>query len=163
MKHIAALTLMTICAGLTVGSLQAQKNAAVEKAVRDNEAQWNKDWASKDADKILAHYSDDAMLMSPGSPPASGKEAIRGALKQMLDDPALSLKFEATRVHVAKSGDVAWTEGTYNLTMTDPGTKKPFTDKGTYVTVYKKQADGSWKAVSDIASSGTMPGAPPAQ
>ena len=37
--------------------------------------------------------------------------------------------------------------------MTNPKTKKPVTDKGKYVTVYKKQADGSWKAVADILNS----------
>ena len=39
------------------------------------------------------------------------------------------------------------------MTMTDPKAKKPVTDKGKYVTVYKKQADGSWKAVADIMNS----------
>jgi|SRR5579884_1114077 len=163
MKRITGVTLVTLCAGLAAGALHAEKNATVEKAIRANEAQWNQDWASKDADKIAAHYADDATLMAPGSPPASGREAIHAALKQMLDDSALSLKFEATRVEVSKAGDVAWTEGTYNMTMTDPATKKPMNDKGTYVTVYCRQADGSWKAVSDIASSIAMPGAPPAQ
>jgi ketosteroid isomerase-like protein len=79
-------------------------------------------------------------------------------LNDMVGDTALSLSFEATRIEVAKSGDVAYTQGAYTMTMTDSATKKPITDKGSYVTVYKKQADGSWKAVSDIASSGTPPG-----
>jgi ketosteroid isomerase-like protein len=94
--------------------------------------------------------------------PLAGKEAIRSALKQMAADPALSLKFEATRVEVASAGDSAYTQGSYTLTVTDSATKKPVNDKGSYVTVYKKQADGSWKAVSDIASSSTPPMPPPA-
>jgi ketosteroid isomerase-like protein len=36
------------------------------------------------------------------------------------------------------------------VSLTDSRTKKPITDKGSYVTGYKKQADGNWKAVSDI-------------
>lgn len=79
----------------------------------------------------------------------------------MLADPALSLKFHATRVEIAKSGDMAFTQGSYSMTMTDPASKKSMTDKGSYVTIYKKQADGSWKAVSDIATSENPP-APPA-
>jgi hypothetical protein len=42
--------------------------------------------------------------------------------------------------------------------VTDPATKQPIHDKGSYATVYKKLADGTWKAVSDIASSATPPG-----
>ena len=39
------------------------------------------------------------------------------------------------------------------MTMTNPKTKKPVEDKGAYITVYKKQADGNWKAIEDVATS----------
>lgn len=39
---------------------------------------------------------------------------------------------------VAKSGDLAHTQGSYTLTVTDPATKKPIHDKGSYVTVLQK-------------------------
>jgi ketosteroid isomerase-like protein len=39
------------------------------------------------------------------------------------------------------------------MTVTNPKTKKPMTDKGKYLTVYTKQADGSWKAVADTLNS----------
>lgn len=133
------------------------------KALKDNEAAWNKDFEAKDAEKLIAHYADDAVLMAPGMATANGKDAIRTAIKTMVADPALSLKFESSRVEVSKSGDVAYTQGSYNMTMTDPGTKKPMADKGSYVTTYKKQADGSWKAVADIASSELPPAPPPAK
>ena len=42
--------------------------------------------------------------------------------------------------------------------MTDPATKQAKTENGTYVTVYRKQDDGSWKAVEDAV----IPGAPAA-
>lgn len=144
---------------LAGGALRAADSPDV-KALKDNEAQWNKDFAAKDLEKLVAHYAADAVLMSPGAPTASGKEAIRAVLKEMLADPALSLKFHAARVEVAKSGDMAFTQGSYTMTVTDPSTKRPMNDKGSYVTVYKKQPDGSWKAVSDIASSENSPGPP---
>jgi ketosteroid isomerase-like protein len=34
--------------------------------------------------------------------------------------------------------------------MTDPKTKKLVTETGKHVAVYRKQADGSWKAILDI-------------
>jgi len=39
------------------------------------------------------------------------------------------------------------------MTVTDPKTKQPITDKGKYLTVYMKQPDGSWKAVADTFNS----------
>jgi uncharacterized protein (TIGR02246 family) len=138
--------------------VQAASSEAIAQAIRHTEEAWNKDFESKDAARLIAHYADDATLMAPGMPPTHGKDAIAKVLTEMVNDAALSLKFHATRVEVAKSGDLAYTEGTYTMTMTNPANKKPISDKGTYVTVYKKQADGSWRAVSDIASSSTTPG-----
>jgi ketosteroid isomerase-like protein len=75
----------------------------------------------------------------------------------MIDDPAMALKFHAAKVEVAKSADVAYTQGTYTLTLTDPQTKQVVNDHGSYVTTYRKQPDGSWKAVADIATSEVPP------
>ena len=131
------------------------------KAIQSDETQWNQDYAAKDSARIIAHYADGAILMVPGSPALTGKDAIGTALTQMTADPAMSLKFQATKTDVAKSGDLAYTQGTYTLTLTDPKTKKIITDHGNYVTTYRKQADGTWKAVADIATS-EVPPPPPA-
>jgi len=131
------------------------------KAIGDIEEQMVKDWAAKDADKLAAHYADDAVLMTPGGEPVHGKEAVRNTAKQMVADPALSLTFQATKVDVAKSGDLGYTQGSYRMTMTNPATHKPMDDHGSYVTTYRKQADGSWKAVADIATSEVPPVPPP--
>jgi uncharacterized protein (TIGR02246 family) len=130
---------------------------AEAKALHDLEDTWNKEGEARDLEKMVGHYTDDATLMAPGMPAAKGKEAIRKMLKEMLADPALSLKFNAARVEVAKSGDVGFTQGSYTMDMTDPVTKKVIHDKGSYVTGYMKQADGVWKAVSDISTSEIPP------
>lgn len=132
------------------------------KAIADVEMQANQGWATKDPEKVMAYYADDAVLITPGTDSISGKEAIRTSLKGMLADPALSLTFQASKVDVAKSGDLGYTEGTYKLTVTDPVTHKPVNDHGSYVTTFRKQPDGSWKAVVDIASS-AVPPMPPAK
>jgi len=130
------------------------------KAIQDQETQWNQDYVSKDSEKIAAHYADDAVLMAPGTPATTSKDTIRTMLKGMASDPALSLKFHASKIDVAKSGDLAYTQGSYTMTMTDPQTKQIINDHGSYVTTYRKQPDGSWKAVVDIATSEVPPPAP---
>ena len=40
------------------------------------------------------------------------------------------------------------------MTYTDPATKKPKTESGHYLTVYRKAADGSWQAVEDFITPG---------
>ena len=150
---------MTACNQTPAPAVPDTHDADV-KAISDNEAQWNSDWAAKDEGKIATHYADDAVLIVSGMDPVKGKEAIRASNRQMLDDKAMSLTFHASRVEVSKSGELGYTEGTYKLTVTDPTTHKPVDDHGSYVTTYRKQADGSWKAVIDIAAS-AIPSAPP--
>jgi uncharacterized protein (TIGR02246 family) len=120
------------------------------KAIRDGEAAWNQDWAAKDLDKIAGHYADDANLEIPDTGILTGKDAIRAGLTEFLKDPSLSLTFSTAQVEVAKGGDLAYSRGTYTMIETDPKTKKPVTEKGKYVTVYRKGADGTWKAIQDI-------------
>jgi len=159
MRNRIALCCATMVALLLTGCTQDIREADA-KALKDNEAQWNQDFVSKDAEKLVAHYADNAVLMAPGMPPSSGKDAIRKTLTEMLTDPVLSLKFQSSRVEVSKGGDLAYTQGSYTMTMTDPNTKQVVHDHGSYVTTYSRQADGSWKAVADIATSETPAPAP---
>ena len=120
-------------------------------ALRDGEvAAFVKDWGGKDTDRIAAHYTDDGNVMIPNSPMMTGKDAIGKALKEAMADPNWSLALQPVQVEVSRSGDLGYTRGTYVLTATDPASKKAVTEKGRFVTIFRKEADGSWKAVQDI-------------
>ena len=146
---------------LAAGQLPAQDSAghrAQTQTVREIEASWNQDFQQRDLEAMVAHYADDATMIAPGYSAFRGRDAIRAGLEQMLTDAAFSLRFRTSRVEVSRAGDVAWTEGSYTVTMTDPNTKQPVTSSGSYVTVYRSEA-GGWRAVSDIASPGPEPAA----
>ncbi len=166
MKTLALLVGTTVFAALTISGCRQTPQAAPTppdthnadvKAITDSEVQWNNEWAAKDADKITAHYADDAVMMNPGMEPLKGKDAIKNAIQGMLSDKALSLKFKAASVVVSTAGDLAYTQGDYQMSMTDPATHKVMNDHGSYVTTYRKQPDNSWKAVADIATSAVPP------
>lgn len=127
------------------------------QAIRATEAKWMQAFASKDADKVAAFYTEDASLLLPDSPVINGRSAIAAAFKPMLGDKNFSLAFASTRVQVAKSSDLAYSEGTFTMTVTAPKSKKVLTEKGKYVTVFQKQSDGSWLAVSDILNEDAPP------
>lgn len=126
--------------------------AADEQALRDLENDWSKVAAAKDLDRFLGFYADDASVFEPNQPVKTGKEAIRADLTKFLATPGLTMNFQTVKVEVARSGDIAYTYGTYTSSKTGPK-GKPVEDKGKYVTVYKKQPDGKWKAVADIDNS----------
>jgi len=149
------LLLMTVgCSNTpTTPAPPPDTRAADLQAVKDVETAWSKDANSKDAEKWASYFTDDGSGLYPGAPTVHGKAAIKAALAPYMKDPNFSLNFQSTRAMASKGGDMVYSEGTYTMTMTNPKTKKPMTDKGKYLTVYMKQADGSWKAVSDTYNS----------
>lgn len=129
--------------------------AADEKAIRETEAAWVKAFATKEPEKAAAFYADDAASMLPDTPLMTGRTAIIAGMKPELGDPNFSLVFAPTKVEIAKSGDIAYSQGTFKYTTTDPKTRKRVGQAGNYVEVYKKQADGTWKVEEDIATEET--------
>ena len=133
--------------------------AADETAIRELDAQWAKTAGAHDLDGTVSYYSDDASMLAPNAPIATGKEAIRAAWASLLV-PDASVSWQVSKDEVARSSDLAYLMGAYQLTMKDPQ-GKPVTDHGKFVEVWKKQADGKWKTVADIFNSDLPLPAPP--
>ena len=127
----------------------AMNTDAAKTAVEDAEQGMLKAFQAKDAATLTSHYALDGIFAVPGRT-AKGTDAVGKALAEDLKDPAFKLDFTNERTDA--SGDLAYTSGTYKVTYTDTKTKQVVNGTGTYVTVFKKQADGSWKAVADIAT-----------
>lgn len=158
MRTSIALTLATATAFALTGCNKSVEGkvdrAAIEKQIKDQEAQWARDYADHNAEALAGHYADDAALANPDTPLARGKEAIRKETASFAADPNLKLEFASDRVQVAESGDLAYSRGHYTMTYTDPDSKQPASGSGSYLTVWQKQADGSWKAVEDFVTPG---------
>ncbi len=155
----AALALMVILAGCKQAppAPAPDTHDADVKAIRDLEAATVQAFAARDVDKIAAFYADNATGLYGDSPALNGVAAIMSLWKPLLADKNFSLTFVSDKVEVAKSGDFGYSQGPFTQTMTDPKTKEVLTVKGKYVTVYKKQADGGWKAVADIGNNDAPP------
>ena len=158
------ISTISLAAALLTGCAQTAPDThdADVAAIKDAEAAWVKDAGTKDIEKFVAHYTDDAALLLPNTPVLSSKDAIRNGLKGMLADPNFAVTFGAVKVDAAKSGDLAYSQGSYSLTTSD-AKKAPMTEKGHYLTVWRKQADGSWKSVEDTFMADAPPPAPVAK
>ena len=151
---LAALLLLGACKVAEQKQAEAVDTAAVADQLRASEADWKRDYAAKDAVKLAGHYAEDAALANPGVPLVTGGDSIRAAVKGFAADANLKVDFASDRIQVAKSGDLAYTRGHYTMESTDSASGKPRTDGGNYLTVWQKQADGSWKAVEDFVTPG---------
>jgi len=123
--------------------------AADEATIRAASIEWAAAAQAKDAEKFVSFYADDATLMMEAAPDVKGIAALRETAAGMMQDPNFALNFETTTVEVARSSDLAYELSTYSLTMSDPKTKKPVTQIGHGLVVWKK-IGGSWKALLDV-------------
>lgn len=139
---------------------QAPDNRAADAAaVQKADADWSAAAQAHDADSWVAFYADDAVVLPPNDKMATSKDAIRKTITDLLALPGLSVSWQTTKAEAARSGDLAYTYGTYELTSND-AKGRPASDHGKYSEVWKKQADGSWKCIVDMWSS-DLPVAPP--
>jgi len=153
MLRIAFLTGCVALLALTSGCTK-DTSAADLQAIKDKETQWAKDAAAKDPNKFAVYYADDATLLLPNAPIIKGISQIKSALQGLMQDPHFSLTFSGDAAEV--SGNLGYTQGHYTMTMSDQKGNS-VEDKGKYLTVWKKQADGTWKAVEDMNNTDLPP------
>lgn len=151
---LCLLTFSSACQNQATGDTRG----ADETALKSLDDEWSKAIGSRDVEKTIAYYADDAILMLPNIPTLTGKERIRGLWKSMFDSQTFSGGWKTTKVEVARSGDLAYINGTYEFTEQDES-GKPITDKGKYVKVLRKHTDGSWKCIADMFNSDLPAGA----
>ena len=126
--------------------------AAIAQEIRASETRWNAAYAARDPARLAAQYAPDAALANPGVALVSGADPIKAAVTGYAADKNLKVEFASDRIQVAASGDLAYSRGHFTMQSTDPATGKPRSDSGSYLTVWQKQADGSWKAVEDFVT-----------
>ena len=124
---------------------------AEEQTIRDLDVQWSKTAATRDVDATVGYYSDDATVSPPNEALATTKAAIRAGWAELLT-PGNDISWQPSKVEVASSGDMAYSMGSYTMTMKD-AEGNPVTDHGKYTEIWKKQGDGKWKTVADMWNS----------
>jgi uncharacterized protein (TIGR02246 family) len=154
---LAAVITATGCGYLSVSTTNSHDTQV--QALRDADAAWALAWSSKDLDKAVAGYADDASVLDPNLPAITGRDNFRANLKPFFADKNFAIHWDAVKVDVAQSGDLGYTRGTLTYTITDPSTGQPFTDRAKYLTVWKKRADGAWRVVEDTYNSDLPPAA----
>lgn len=152
------MTLLASAAALMLGGCAKDNNGgstspeSVKQAIQADETKWNQQFKDKDTEALVGHYSDDAYFVAPGVAGTEGSTPIRQVFATAGTDPAFEVHFSSDKIDVARSADMAYARGKFTEKYTDKKNGKVMTDSGSYLTVYKKQDDGSWKAVEDFAA-----------
>ena len=150
MKYIV---LVVIC---LVVSMSAQAQSALQEMVKTEQAFSKMAEEKPTRDAFLAFIADDGLLFRPGavnckkwmlehpSPPPTDKKPL--------------LAWQPSFAGMSASGDMGFTTGPWEF-RGDVKDEKP-SGYGHFVTVWKKQADGTWKFVVDLGISHPQSGGP---
>jgi len=111
-----------------------------------------------DLEKLMSFLADDAVFFGEGMPRIAGRAAIRQAWGEMTKLPGFSVSWVPEGAVVAQSGDLGYTFGSDEISLNDAKGVR-VTTKGKYVVIWRKQADGSWKAVVDTGNRDAPPAA----
>ena len=98
---------------------------------------------------FLFYIADDGVILRNDSYPSKGKETLQKRYEGK-SDSSFILSWEPSYEMISQSGDLGYTYGIYTNTEKSDGK----ISKGTYLTIWKKQGDGSWKFVMDTGTQG---------
>ncbi|MGH7572888.1 MAG: YybH family protein [Gemmatimonadota bacterium] len=104
-------------------------------------------------DAWVSHFAPEGAMIS-GQGEITGEPYIRAAMEDVLSDSTIVFTWEPRRARAAESGELGYTVGDYRISRRDStGSIAETLDRGMYVTIWRRQPDGTWKVVADIGSS----------
>jgi uncharacterized protein (TIGR02246 family) len=141
--------LLFLAVAALVGCATAGNPGDVRARILQLDAEWSEAAQSRDVDRIVSYWADDATILPPGGPPVVGKAAIREFVAKSFENPSFRISWKTNDVVVSEGGDFAYGIGTNRVNVNGPdGT--PVTVDGKAVTIWRREKDGSWKCVVDI-------------
>lgn len=145
-RRIVAIWSMVMLAVAPVG-VEATDLEAVRAAVKAADVAFAQAVAARDRELFASFIAEDATFLGGGL--TQGRDAI------VVDwgiffavGGGATITWEPHTVEVAASGDLAYTLGTFEVRATGPD-GRPQRTTGTYVSIWRKHTDGSWKVVVD--------------
>jgi uncharacterized protein (TIGR02246 family) len=141
---LAMVLACTLAAAAFVGQGDSVQLVAEVKAA---DAAWAEAAESKSVERMLEFYDDEAVFIAQDGRVISGREGLRAAWTAFFGAPGIKLTWQAQVVRGSQSQDLAFSYGSWEIEQGPSGQKTK--QNGTYVFVWRRQADGKWKVLVD--------------
>ena len=133
--------------------------ADTEAATEAIQALWKEYSASAlvgDPERRLALWDDEGIQMPPDREARVGKETIRVATEASMAK-VIAHEYVVSPEEIEVFGDLAFARGTYMANRSPVDGGDPVQTNGKFMTILKRQTDGSWKIYRDIFNSNVPP------
>lgn len=114
----------------------------VMKAITANHARFDAAIADRDPTGVAVLYTEDARLLAPGATAMRGRQEIENYWKGAIEGLGIRA-FKLETVEVEERDDLAYEVGTFSQQLQPEG-QASSTSTGKYVTIHRRQPDGSW-------------------
>jgi ketosteroid isomerase-like protein len=138
------------------GSQPAAPNPLVDPTMNpgktllfDLEARFAKDVAERGGPAFADWFAEDGVLLGNGTAPVVGRVAIAKSTTWSARD--YQLTWTPTDAVMGPSGDIGYTWSHYEGRSKD-ASGNPVTTSGRFITIWRRQRDGSWKVVLDAGA-----------
>ena len=131
-----------------IGADYQSQLSEVRKAIDKGNAQWIEAWDKADASLIAALFANDGVLLGRNGKFFKGPNQVLERMKPLLESAGKGVKATVTTVDLWLDGETAYETGTYSYKYQEAG--KPVNEEGRYVTIWKREGDGSWKIAVDM-------------
>jgi ketosteroid isomerase-like protein len=148
----STVVLLLLASLLSTSSFAKQESAQGSDLLVRLEAELAKAVAEHGHEAFVTYFAEDGVELDDGGG-ISSRDAIR---KQPPWPEGTSLTWTPVKADMAASGDLGYTYGNYVFKSKDKE-GKPVTHYGKYVSIWRKQKDGSWKVVVDMGNSSPAP------
>lgn len=141
------------------GSVRAGASAAAEAVLLEADRAFDAATAARGEAGFASFLSDDMTTIRADQPIVRGKGAFLEGWKSVFTTPGLSLRWQPQLARISDDGTMGFTVGTYTTTRSENGEAR-VVGSGKYVTIWRKQSDGTWKVIFDSGVPDTPPAAP---
>ena len=151
----AALAALLVLPALTFGCVRAHVSAGrsvsrseLAAQLMDADRRFNDDVAREGLAAWVRWFAPDGAQLVPGAV-VRGPDAIRELMSSLLTDPTRRLTWAPDTAFVSASGDLGYTLGHSRTERRNADGTTSVVQTGRYVTLWRRQPDGSWKVELD--------------
>jgi ketosteroid isomerase-like protein len=112
----------------------------------------------ENSEALLVHYADDAVMLAPNEAKLVGKQAIRENMLASRKSGTDIQSFSGRVEQAWECGGMVYAVGSYAASVAVPGVERPIGDKGKFMSVYRRESDGTLKVLYDMWNSDVPPG-----
>jgi len=146
---VGTVIALSACAPAAPAAPPPVDTAAEEATLKAMTAAWLDAYNAGDVEKIVAMYTEDAVLMPPHAAVANGHAGIRSFLTaDTAAAKAAGVKLIPGAATAGVLGDMGWESGAYTIADASGAT----VDSGSYLSVARK-SNGKWLLIRDTYNS----------